>query len=102
MLGELGFTPNCIVETILVTRDGSGNLNAAPMGVKRIGEDILEVAPFLSSVTHKNLKHGSYASINLTQSPLLFYATAFKDDVEKQPSINEGIAGRILTISDLL
>jgi hypothetical protein len=89
MLDELGFTPNCIVETILVTRDASGNLNPAPIGVRRIGEDLLEVAPFLSSVTYKNLKHDSYASINLTQSPLLFYATAFKDEVKKQPSINK-------------
>jgi hypothetical protein len=85
----LGFTLNCIVETILVTMNSSRELNAAPMGIKRIDEDLLEVAPFLSSRSYINLREHLKATINITQSPLLFFETAFKDEVSNQPKINE-------------
>lgn len=67
----------------------SGVLNAAPMGIKRVNEDLLEVAPFQSSRTYMNLREHVTASINITQSPLLFFETAFKNEVKSQPKINE-------------
>jgi len=79
-LDELGFGVGCIVETIVVTRNPDGSPNAAPMGVMRIGEEIIEIKPFRTSTTYRNLRTGGYASANVTDDPHLFLATAFKDE----------------------
>jgi len=89
-LERLGFPEDCIVETILVTRNQDGSYNATPMGVTRRGAALI-VRPFKSTQTFKNLSHGGSASINLSDNPHLFLATAFKEDVMDQPKVDEGV-----------
>jgi len=85
-LGKLGFTQGGIVETILVTVNWDGSFNAAPMGVRLVGQRI-ELRPYRTSTTYANLRRGGAAAINTTYDPLLFLATAFKDEVEDQPHV---------------
>jgi len=97
-LDRLGFPENCIVETILVTGNHDGSHNAAPMGVTRDGT-VLIVRPFKSTQTFKNLSLGGGASINLSDDPRLFLATAFKEEVDDQPVADEhGLEGADATI----
>ena len=97
-LDRLGFPENCIVETILVTGNPDGSHNAAPMGVTRDGTALI-VRPFKSTQTFKNLSLGGDASINLSDDPRLFLATAFKEEVEDQPKANKhGLEGADSTI----
>ena len=97
-LDRLGFPEDSIVETILVTRNPDGSYNAAPMGVTRKGATLI-VRPFKSTQTFKNLSLGESASINLSDNPHLFLATAFKEDIEDQPKVDDkGLEGADATI----
>ena len=97
-LERLGFSEKCIVETILVTRNQDGSYNAAPMGVTRNGATLI-VRPFKNTQTFKNLALGGSASINLSDNPHLFLATAFKEDVSIQPKVDDkGVEGADATI----
>lgn len=87
-LSKLGFSQECIAEIILVTQNQNGSFNAAPMGVTRKGTT-LTVQPFKTSQTYENLMRGDPVSINMSNDPLLFLATAFKDEVDDQPIIGE-------------
>jgi hypothetical protein len=89
-LKKLGFTENCIVEIILVTKNESNNYNAAPMGVIR-KNNMFEVSPFKSSTTYRNLHKTKHASINITNDPMLFYKTAFKNQSKDTFHINDWI-----------
>jgi len=89
-LKELGFTENSIVETIFVTINVDGTFNAAPMGIL-IHNAGLETRPFYTSKTYKNLNTQKKATINITNNPYLFLATAFKNEVEQQPRIRNMI-----------
>lgn len=86
VLQRSGFTRDGIVEVILVTCGADGSVNAAPMGVKLTG-DLLEIRPYKTSETYRNLKLGGEAVINVTHDPYLFLATAFKDEVPGQPQM---------------
>lgn len=97
LLDELGFSRGCIVETIVVTRSADGSPRAAPMGVTRTGPDLLEIKPFKSSATHRNLSGNTEASVNVTGAPELFLVTAFKhENLQgfKQPHIEEDLSLR--------
>jgi hypothetical protein len=97
-LERLGFPEDCIVETILVTRNQDGSYNAAPMGITRNGATLI-VRPFKSTQTFRNLSLGESASINLSDNPHLFLATAFKEDIEDQPKVDDtGLEGADATI----
>jgi hypothetical protein len=97
-LDRLGFPEKCIVETILVTGNPDGSHNAAPMGVTRDGTALI-VRPFKSTQTFKNLSLGGDASINLSDAPLLFLATSFKEEIDDQPKADErGLEGADATI----
>jgi hypothetical protein len=85
-LEKLGFTQGSTVETILVTVNLDGSFNAAPMGVRLKGK-LLELRPYRTSATYANLRRGGTATINTTHDPMLFLATAFKDEVEDQPRV---------------
>jgi hypothetical protein len=89
-LEKLGFTDRCIVETILVTKNLNESYNAAPMGIIR-SKDILEVRPFKSSLTYKNLHRSKLASINITEDPMLFFKTAFKRQMKNPIPVNDWI-----------
>jgi hypothetical protein len=85
-LAKMGFTQGAVVETILVTVNSDGSFNAAPMGVRLMGRH-LGLSPYRTSATYANLMRGGRASINTTLDPLLFLATAFKDEIEDQPHV---------------
>ncbi len=78
LLEEMGFQMGGINETILTTVNPDGSINAAPMGVHRISHEVLELRPFKSSSTYKNLLNNPKACINVTDNPGLFFVTAFK------------------------
>jgi hypothetical protein len=78
LLEEMGFQMGGINETILTTVNPDGSYNAAPMGVHRISHEVLELRPFKSSSTYKNLLKNPKACINVTDNPGLFFVTAFK------------------------
>ena len=87
-LQRLGFTENSIVEIIMITRNPDGSYNPAPMGVTRQG-DHLEVRPFTTSDTYRNLTRDGLASINITDDPILFLKTAFKHELSEETSVSE-------------
>jgi len=74
----MGFHRGGISETILTTVNPDGSFNAAPMGVHRVGHEALELRPFKSSSTFRNLLNNPNACINVTDNPGLFFVTAFK------------------------
>jgi hypothetical protein len=88
LLDNLGFNHNTIVESILTTQNIDNSLNAAPMGVTRIGQNLLKIKPFISSTSFLNLKIGETVCINTTSDPMLFLVTAFKEYLKDQPKIN--------------
>lgn len=83
LLEDIGFKKNSIVEAILVTKNKDGSVNPAPMGVTRVKDNIVKLKPFKSSKTHQNLTINRMACINTTQDPLLFLATAFKEEINE-------------------
>ena len=89
-LDLLGFTQNCFVETILVTRNKDRSFNPAPMGVIRDGK-LLEIRPYKSSITYGNLDESTHVSINLTDDPMLFLKTSFKDEFKEVPKVIDWI-----------
>ncbi|MBC8224882.1 DUF447 family protein [Candidatus Bathyarchaeota archaeon] len=78
LLEEMGFHIGGISETILTTVNLDGSFNAAPMGVRRVSHEVLELRPFKSSSTFMNLLNNPKACINVTDNPGLFFVTAFK------------------------
>jgi hypothetical protein len=79
-LDELGFRTGRISEVILTTMNPDGTPNAAPMGALRIGPGTLEIRPFKTSSTYRNLLGHKRACLNITADPRLFLVTAFKRD----------------------
>ncbi len=80
LLDGLGFEEDQIFETIVTTMDHDGSVNAAPMGVIRTGRETLEIRPFKSSSTYRNLSSRPEACVNVTDDPTLFLVTAFKEE----------------------
>ena len=64
-----------IVEGIVTTQDGAGQVNFAPMGVEW-GEERLVLKPFLETTTFRNLSAHGYAVFNLIDDVLLFAQAA--------------------------
>lgn len=60
-----------IIETIVTTMDGAGEVNFAPMGVEW-GEEIIVLKPFLETTTFRNLSACRAAVVNLTDDAMLF------------------------------
>ncbi|MBN2334351.1 DUF447 family protein [Candidatus Bathyarchaeota archaeon] len=86
-LDSLGFTRGRIAEAILVTVNPGGTYNAAPMGAKRVGDTRLEVKPYKTSATYRNLLRDSRSTLNVTSDPMMFLATAFKEEIGTQPRL---------------
>jgi hypothetical protein len=80
LLEGLGFETGQIFETIFTTMDHDGSVNAAPMGVVRIDRETLEIRPFKSSSTYRNLSSRPEACVNVTDDPIIFLVTAFKEE----------------------
>jgi len=78
LLDVLGFEEGQIFEAIVTTVNQDGSVNAAPMGVVRTGREIIEVRPYKSSSTYRNLSSRPEACVNVTGDPSTFLVTAFK------------------------
>ena len=87
-LDTLGFRKGCTAEVVLVTVNPDGSPNAAPMGAKRTGATIFEVKPFKNSATYRNLLRDPRSTMNVTSDPKMFLATAFKEEIPKQPDMD--------------
>ena len=79
-LDELGFKTGSISEVILTTMNPDGTPNAAPMGALRTGPRTLEIRPFKTSNTYRNLLGHKRTCLNITTDPGLFLVTAFKGE----------------------
>lgn len=86
-LDILGFREGCIAEVILVTMNPDGSSNAAPMGAKRTGGTVFEVKPYKTSATYRNLLSDPRSAMSVTSDPMVFLATAFKEEVPTQPAM---------------
>jgi hypothetical protein len=64
-----------IIECILTTTDGQGQINCAPMGVEW-GEEIIVIKPYQDTATLRNLLATEMAVVNLTDNVLLFAQSA--------------------------
>jgi hypothetical protein len=89
-LDQLMFTQNSFVETIIVTMNMDGSFNPAPMGVIRNGK-LLEIRPYKSSMTYRNLVKSTHVSINLTNDPMLFLKTSFKNEFVRTPIVTDWV-----------
>jgi hypothetical protein len=87
-LDTLGFRKGCTAEVVLVTVNPDSSPNAAPMGAKRTGGTIFEVKPFKTSATYRNLSKDPRSTMNVTSDPTIFLATAFKEEIPKQPAMD--------------
>lgn len=87
-LKELGFDEGNNVETILVSMNTDGSYNAAPMGVRYV-DGFIEVSPYKTSTTYENLHRGIKAALNITDDPLLFLHTAFKNELKWSNKITD-------------
>jgi hypothetical protein len=82
-LDGLGFGFGSICEAIITTVNTDGTPNAAPMGVTRVGSETLELKPFKTSASYRNLLGNSKACVNVTDDPGMFLKAAFKgEDLE--------------------
>lgn len=80
LLDGLGFGFGSISEAIVTTVNADGTPNAAPMGVTRVGPETLELKPFKTSATYRNLLGNSRACVNVTDNPAMFLTAAFKGE----------------------
>lgn len=72
----------------MVTINDDGAFNPAPMGVM-LTDGILTVKSYKTSKTYENLLRGGEVFINLTNDPMLFLVTAFKDEFIEETSTND-------------
>lgn len=78
-LTDLGFRKGVFSETIVSTYNPDGSGNAAPMGLKLVDEQHLEMNIFNTASTCRNLKAKKCAVVNLTHDIEVFYKSSFKD-----------------------
>jgi hypothetical protein len=82
-INTLGFVRGSICEVILTTINPDGSRNAAPMGIMRTGPISVEIKPFKTSNTYRNLLMNKIACLNITADPVLFLITSFKGECFK-------------------
>ena len=115
ILKKLNLIPNNIYETIVTTYNAEDELpNAAPMGIKMLDDQNVEISPYLSAQTYKNIEKHRCAVINFifdlniffestfsTQKPklsLTFYKKAKKIDA---PQLKEAAAHIEISVSEI-
>jgi hypothetical protein len=67
-----------ILETIVTTMDGQGNVNCAPMGVEW-SEETIVLKPFLETATYRNVKDAGAAVVNLIDDVRVFARAAISN-----------------------
>jgi len=80
ILDKIGFNMGSTVEVVLTTLNQDGSINPAPMGIVRKGPVQLEIRPYKSSKTYRNLNHYREACLNIINDPEIFLSTAFKEE----------------------
>jgi len=80
LLDKLGFKPNLIIECIVTTTDRTGEINVAPMGVKRVSSRVLQLDIFQGSKTLSNIRSTKEAVINVVNDVTVFYRALFEND----------------------
>lgn len=75
-LKKLGFEQGRTIETIFLTKTDQG-INHAPIGVERLGKELLGARIYKDTKTLKNLKKNPQFSANLTNESELFYKSVF-------------------------
>ena len=68
-----------IIETVVTTRDDTGAVNFAAMGVVW-GEDVITIRPFVNTRTYKNLTRVGEAVVNVTDNVLIFAKSALSHE----------------------
>jgi hypothetical protein len=64
-----------IIETVVTTLNGTGEVNFAAMGV-RWGEETIVIRPFSNTRTYRNLTTSGEAVVNITDNVLIFAKSA--------------------------
>jgi uncharacterized protein len=70
--------PSVIVESIVTTLDGEGQVNVAPMGVEWDDARIV-LKPFLETATYRNVRATGAAVVNLVDDVRIFAAAAISN-----------------------
>ena len=80
VLDQIGFDYGCLVEIILTTWNSDSTVNAAPMVIIRNQSKQFTIRPYKSSNTYENLKKNAQACANVTNNPVFFLTTTFKNE----------------------
>lgn len=80
MLRELGFSEDTYGETILiVTIDNK--INATPIGIKLINDELMQATIFKDSVTYSGLMKSKECTINITSDARIFYKLVMNEEL---------------------
>ena len=82
---KLNLKPDYTYETILTTYFEDKTPNAAPMGIIFIDEKVVEISPFLSTQTYKNIERDGCAVINFIHDLKIFFTCTFNVKKPKLP-----------------
>lgn len=83
MISKLGFKKGRILECIVTTYNADGSPNAAPMGVRALGEKDVLMKIYADTRTYANVIRNECCAINISYDPLLFLKTAVKAEKPK-------------------
>ncbi len=75
-ISDIGFEKGGITECIVTTYNEDKSLNAAPMGVFTLGDDMIVLRVHTDTDTHSNLTREKRCALNVVFDPYLFLKTA--------------------------
>lgn len=78
-LSSLGFKKGVFSEAIVTTYNADGTANAAPMGLKLLGDQHISMSIFNTSTTCQNLEVKKCAVVNITDDIGVFYKSSIKE-----------------------
>ncbi|MHA1195173.1 MAG: DUF447 domain-containing protein [Promethearchaeota archaeon] len=80
-LEKLGLKEGLLYEIIATTLNKKGKditFNSAPMGIRVLENGFIEISPYLSTQTYRNLKENGLISLNLIENVFFYALTALK------------------------
>ena len=83
-LESIGMKEGGRYESIFTTMNQNEEMDAAPIGVKCIGDEEIAARIFEGSTTLENIKETKVFCINITDNPMLYAQTLFKTYDESQ------------------
>jgi len=81
MLRELGFSEETYGETILVVVINN-KINATPIGVKLINDNLMQATIFKDSLTYLGLMNNKECTINITSDARVFYKLVMNEELK--------------------